>query len=195
MYKKSEETKKTILEATANLIIEKNIDEINVLDVSKRANVAVGLINYHFKTKETLLIKAIEYYIKKIICLENATVLQENNLPSDKLQISLLKYSDFLARNSKMCRLFYINTLNNQEQNETNELGYEYYLPILRDMFPLKSDNELIILIYPIVCTIQTLFLKAESNQKIINFDFYNESSRHELILSLINNYIKENKE
>ena len=51
------DSKETIMEAAISLIEEKGdcLEEITMREISKRAGVGLGLINYHFENKEKLI--------------------------------------------------------------------------------------------------------------------------------------------
>ena len=61
--------KEAIMEATISLINEKedHIEEITVRQISKRAGVGLGLINYHFENKEKLIEACVERIINGIV--------------------------------------------------------------------------------------------------------------------------------
>ena len=59
------DNKETIIQTTIALIEEKgeDLDKITVREISKKAGVGLGLVNYHFGNKN----KLIELYVERII--------------------------------------------------------------------------------------------------------------------------------
>ncbi|MDU4879985.1 MAG: TetR/AcrR family transcriptional regulator, partial [Clostridioides difficile] len=68
MKSNDKDARERIIEVTLNLLNEvDDIEEITVRKIAERANVGVGLINYHFKTKDNLLSTAIGDVMSNII--------------------------------------------------------------------------------------------------------------------------------
>lgn len=74
VYKKSIETKNSIIEATKKLILEKSWEEITVREIAKEANINNPLIYYYFNNKQeiadtayaTMALKCIDYSYKLV---------------------------------------------------------------------------------------------------------------------------------
>jgi AcrR family transcriptional regulator len=191
MYKKSIAAKENIMLAFIKLISKKDIEQISIHEIAKEAGVAVGLINYHFKTKENLFNMAIEYYIVKTIQDENKQLLVEKIEPKEQLKASLYGFADFLRRHEKISRLYIMNSLNQTKTFEMTQLGYDHYIPIARSIFKEKSDKEIFLIIYPIISTIQMMFLKRQEVKKAVDIDFLVEIDIHLIIDSLIDRALK----
>lgn len=186
MYRKSLSTKEKILLSATKLLNEKDIGQISIANVAKEAGVAVGLINYHFDTKEKLLYSAIEFYIIKMISKESESISSIDLEPKQQLFISLKGFGDFLANHSKICRLYYISNLEQENNPTILQIGYEYYIPILQKLYPDKSKKDLVFIIYPIVCAIQMMFLGSAHFKMVANMDFFCVENRHAMIKKLI---------
>lgn len=193
MYKKSIAAKENIMLALIKLIRKKDIEQISIHEIAKEAGVAVGLINYHFKTKENLLNMSIEYYIVKTIQEENKQLLVQELEPKEQLKASLYGFADFLRRHEKISRLYIMNSLNQTKTFEMTQLGYDHYNPIVRSIFKEKSDKEIFITIYPIISAIQMMFLKRLDVKKAVDIDFLVETDIHLIIDRLLDNALKLN--
>lgn len=186
MYQKSLSTKEKILMSAEKLLNEKDVWQISMADVAKEAGVAVGLINYHFNSKEKLIYCTIEFYILKIIAQDSESINSIDLNPKQQLLVSLKGFGDFLAVHSKMCRLYFINTLEKENKSSISKMGYEYYIPVLQKLYPDKSNEDLIFMIYPIVCSIQMMFLNSEPFKKVTGLDFFCVEDRHIMINKLV---------
>ena len=63
------DNKETIIQTTIALIEEKgeNLDTITIREISKRAGIGLGLVNYHFGNKEKLIELCVERIINRIV--------------------------------------------------------------------------------------------------------------------------------
>lgn len=192
MYQKSVATKEKILLSAARLLNEKDIVEISIADIAKEAGIAVGLINYHFQTKDRLFYAAIEFYIVQTITQESKSILSIGLEPRQQLMVSLKGFGDFLVKHAKMCRLYFINALGQEKKQTISQTGYEYYLPILQKLYPEKSNTDIVFMIYPIVCSIQMMFLNSDTFKAATSMDFFDTENRHAMIENLIHPILKD---
>jgi len=185
MYKKSSSTKEKIMLITAKQLNEKKVDQISIADIAKEAGVAVGLINYHFKTKENLFSAATEFFILQKISRESENIVSAG-LKAEKRMIASLKgYGDFLAEYSQMCRLYFMNAFG-KTNSDISQMGYEHYIPILREMYPNKTDIDLVFMIYPIVCAVQMMFLDNAPFKAATGLDFFCKKHRYRIIEKMV---------
>jgi len=190
MYSKSTTTKENIMLAVIKLLEHYDINEINISYIAKEADVAVGLINYHFKSKEKLFEMAIESYIVESIQKESIAITTFSLNPLEQLSASIKGYADFLARNRKIYRYFLLNHLAGNKESESTYLGYLYYMPILKEIKKDCEETDLIILIYQIVNSIQVTFLKNEILKDKTKLDFFCQEDREQLVDKLICNLL-----
>ncbi len=87
-----------ILEAAAELFVEKGIDRTTVRDISSRAGINLALMNYHFDTKENLCDAVFDMVLKK--STQNLVKILDGDLPlEDKLTKYVDAYFDLLWGN------------------------------------------------------------------------------------------------
>lgn len=190
MYSKSLSTKENIILTVIRLLELKDVDEISTSDIAKEAEVAVGLINYHFKSKENLLEVAIDYFINETIKKESSDISAMGLEPEEKLRNSIKGYSDFLARHRKMCRLFFLKSLTNDKPVESTKLGFEYYVPLLKELLNEDDESDIVIIIYQIINTVQISFLRNDMLKGATKLDFFSKEDRDKLVDKLISNVI-----
>jgi|GEM_PF-1471317 len=194
MYKKSSSTKEKIMLITAKQLNEKEADQISIADIAKEAGVAVGLINYHFQTKENLFSAATEFFILQKISQESKNVVSSGLKAEKRLLASLKGYGDFLAEYSRMCRLYFMNAFG-KANSDISQMGYEHYIPILRELYPNKTDADLVFIIYPIVCAVQMMFLDNAPFKAATGLDFFCKKYRCKIIEKMVSDCLRrENK-
>ena len=88
---KSENTKQKIIDATLGLLRETGkTDEVSVRKIVQKAGIkGVGIINYHFGTKDNLISEAVRYDTNQIIDRWDAIYETMKMPPIDKLKIML----------------------------------------------------------------------------------------------------------
>lgn len=93
--RKGKKTEIKILEAAAELFVEKGIDRTTVRDISSRAGINLALMNYHFDTKENLCDAVFDMVLKKNT--QNLVKILDSDLPlDDKISKYVGAYFDLL---------------------------------------------------------------------------------------------------
>ena len=87
--RKGQKTELKILNAAAELFVEKGIDRTTVRDISSRAGINLALMNYHFETKENLCDAVFDMVMKK--STEKLIKILDSDLA---LETKLKKYID-----------------------------------------------------------------------------------------------------
>jgi TetR/AcrR family transcriptional repressor of bet genes len=87
-----------LIEATIDVLAKKGYSELTLADVAKAAGLSVGIVNFHFETKQKLLVETL-----KSLAEEYRTNWQEalrNSGPSAAHKLAALLAADF---NEKIC--------------------------------------------------------------------------------------------
>jgi TetR/AcrR family transcriptional regulator len=87
--RKGKKTELKILNAAAELFVEKGIDRTTVRDISSRAGINLALMNYHFETKENLCDAVFDMVLRK--STEKLVKILDGDLA---LEAKLKKYVD-----------------------------------------------------------------------------------------------------
>ncbi|TGA98450.1 TetR/AcrR family transcriptional regulator [Sporolactobacillus shoreae] len=190
MYQKSTLTKNNIMLAVVNLLQDREVEQISIVDIAKEANVAVGLINYHFKSKEELFRLAVEYYIRKTITEESRNVTSLGLTPREQLAISIKGYADFIERHKRLSRYYLLYLLENVIDAESSNLGYDYYIPLLKELKKGCAEEDLVLYICQIIHPIQMMFLRNDIMKKAVKLDFSCKKDRDVIIEKLISNIV-----
>jgi Transcriptional regulator len=174
-----ENTKERMLDATIELICEgKKPSEITVADITEKAGVGNGMVNYHFQSKDNLMRAAVK---KSMDCtpeiLAEGMSFEQNAAPKEKITAALQRILDLVAENAEMSRIAMLDDLEN-ESNVPHIVGQsELFRSCLAELS--KNDTQQMRM-RQIAAEgfVNTLFLKAASNKRETGFDFYNKAQR-----------------
>ena len=136
MKSNDKDARERIIEVTLNLLNEvDDIEEITVRKIAERANVGVGLINYHFKTKDNLLSTAIGDVMSNIIAeLYDDSVYTLR--PIEDLKNLLKKLCDTGLHYEKVLPFVLNQCITNGDMQAELDI-----VPMLRKIFGNKKDE------------------------------------------------------
>lgn len=188
MNSKDTDAKKKIIKVTMDILNEVDEpDKITIRQIAERANVGVGLINYHFQSKENLLYKAVSDTMSELA--ENLQKSKNGEIknPIEKLKAMLKELVDFTMHYNKLSRILISHTM--QQGNMQVPL---YILPIIREIYgSAKNEIEIRIIALEIISTLQVIYISSKDFQLYTGMDISNKTQRDTLIDTIINNIIK----
>lgn len=191
MNSKEQATKQLIVDAAKTLLEEtEDIDKITVRQIAQRANVGIGLINYHFKSKDNLLSIAIGDRMAKIISNFSKSDSYAHLSPIQKLKSMLRELYALSDKKEKLMHFVLSNDI--MKGNMQTPL---HLIPLLKQIFADKKDDmELRILALQILYPIQVTGLNKETFYMYSGIDVSNAEQRNRFIDSLINNLCENHK-
>ena len=106
-------TRKKIIHAAIQIIEqEQNIDAVTVRKIAEKASIAVGLINYHFKSKSNLINISVREFINEVIAgWKKHTSSPETSDPVSVLKVMLQSTGKFLSDYPGISRISITNDL------------------------------------------------------------------------------------
>lgn len=181
------EARERILQATLKILEDaNNPDEITIRQIALQANVGVGLINYHFQSKENLLQAAVTYAGGEIADQWEGTLDSSIVDPLERLKSMLKLNADIAVNNRKFSAITIRYELLKGEM-----LPCQILLPVLREIFGAeKNDQELRMISFSLVSTLQLLFIRDRDFRKFAGIDILNHSQRDRWIDFLVDNHI-----
>lgn len=184
---KDKDARQRIIEVTLRILEEvDDIDKITVRQIAERAEVGVGLINYHFKTKDNLLSIAIGDTMSNIITeLSDYSVYTLDSVENLK---NLLKRLCDIGMHYDKVLPFIVNQciINGNMQAQLA------IIPILRNIFGDEKDEmSLRTIALQIILPIQMAALSPESFQLYSGTNIKVKHQRDNFIDILIENIIK----
>ncbi|MEL7657677.1 MAG: TetR/AcrR family transcriptional regulator [Bacillota bacterium] len=186
MNSKEQVTQQLIID-TAKALLEEtdDVEKITVRQIAERANVGIGLINYHFKSKDNLLSIAIGDTMAKIILDFSKSDSYADLSPIQKLNTMLKELYALSEQKEKLMRFIVSSDIMNGNMQTPLHL-----IPLLKQIFGDKKDDmELRILALQILYPIQVTGLNREAFYMYSGIDVSSEEQRSRFIDNLINNF------
>jgi len=185
------DAKERLIDVTIKMICEgKKPSEITVKQITEKAEVGNGMVNYHFQSKDNLVRLA----VKKVMncatkSLGKKIELKENEPPIERLTTILKEVVNFIANNSEISKIAILDDLESNQGNAHLLSSEESYNKCLKELY---GDNmhKLWIKNYLIAGYINYIFLKAENIKNEMGFDFYNKEDREKSIETLVEDLV-----
>lgn len=187
--------KQRLIDETIKMICEgKKPSEITVSDITKKAEVGNGMVNYHFQSKDNLIRIAVKKVMSCATNLLSEKMKIKESLPvKERLALILKECMDFIAENSEIAKIAILDNLENDEGESYLLSKEELYINCLKEIYK-EDDHKAWSKNYLIVSYLNYIFLKAENVKKEIGFDFYNKIERDNFIEKLVNDLINCSK-
>jgi AcrR family transcriptional regulator len=164
----------------------KKPSEITVKDITEKAEVGNGMVNYHFQSKDNLIRLAVKKVMNCATKLLGEKIKSEENKPPiERLTIILKEVVNFIAKNSEISKIAILDDLENNKETAHLLSSEESYNKCLKDMYG-DDMNKLWIKNYLIAGYINYIFLKAEKIKNETGFDFYSKEDREKAIENLV---------
>lgn len=186
--------KERIIEETTGLIIENDGDLslVTARKIADRADVALGLINYHFGNKDNLITECVERIIYKEI---RAFVPQEidfegNPIEADKLRLSkwAKQVFEFFYSNKSISKVSIIGDFQkNKVKSNSVDMQRGFMLALTSDMDESKKN----FIVFTLASVMQTAFLQDNMINARLGFDLDKKEDRERFIESVVEDLFK----
>jgi len=189
MKQKDLATKERIVAATISLITEyKNVSEIPISSIAERAGVGIGLINYHFQTKDNLINQCVQQVIGELYgSFAEISGELAHLQPVEKLKSLIKIITAFMIKNPELSRISTLTDLTRGKENDNSDHIMRAYYPLIREAFGgTKNEKEQKVILQVLVSTIQVAFLRRAVNEQVSGFNFFDEEQRNEFIDILV---------
>lgn len=183
--KKQDEARTAIINAAQALIetSDGNVQEITTRMIAEKANVGIGLINYHFQTKERLIELCVQNMIHHVTGEFEPKL--EQNASDERLLLDNLKLvGDFLAGNPSVSQISIIGDLSKPSKDDNTMRTVSGLNRLLGE----KNEgytSEQKLKIFALVSTMQTAFLRRDLTGELLGFDF-NVKEERDLFLEIL---------
>ncbi len=186
------DTKKRIVTATIEVMRESaDLEQVTVRRIAERAGVGVGLVNYHFQTKDNLIDQSVRLFIGSIIGGWQEQVPAGLEDPATRLRVMLQSASDFLADYPRISRLSVLADLRRPDAVDNTMQTVSGVLPFLQQRFPTVEPEHLSLVALEVVMCMQGAFLRADMLRTSVGFDFHDPRQRHEWVDSLLDRALR----
>jgi len=186
-----ETTKQRMINATKELICQgKMPSEITVADITERASVGNGMVNYHFQSKDNLVREAVrnvtactkKHFPEKLGAFETAPAEQ-------RLAILLKEVLDFFSQNAEISKIAILDNLENDEGIPHLLSDVTAFNDCLDELYQEETHKRWM-KNYVIVGFLNHIFLKAKLIKKETGFDFYDKLERDIAVDNFIKDFI-----
>lgn len=179
--KKSQEAREKIIKATIELIEESagNIDEITTRTIAEKAGVGIGLINYHFQTKENLVELCVQQIIRNVISQFKPKAGQE--LKGVELLAGVVKMvADFLAENPAVSQISILGDYKSPKMLDNTMKTVKGFCSSLKEYD--DSDRDKTLLMFVLASVLQAMFLRRDMSGELFGYEFQDKSQRDSFI-------------
>lgn len=182
-----QDTRQSIIDIAKVLLDEiDDIERITVRQIAQRAGVGIGLINYHFKSKNNLLSIAIGDIMTNTIRNFTKADTYSELKPVAKLKAMLNELYTLAGNNEKLIQ--FILTREIMDGNMQTPL---YLVPLLKEIYGnRKDDMQLRIIALQILYPIQITGLNVAAFHLYSGIDLYSAEQRNRFIDTIIDNLL-----
>ena len=181
-----------IIQTTTQLIREReDISEITVREIAVLSEVGIGLVNYHFQTKENLIDICVLRIVSQFI--DEIERLYENleMSPIDKLKYVFKAKCAFIVKNPIISKTSMILDLNSAAIDDNTHQASKIHYRVLKELYgDRKTDSELFVILHIMMSSIQVAFLRNNVLKIHTDIDFYDETQRDSFIDDVIDRVV-----
>jgi len=184
--------KERILQAATELLIEKQVSaQITTRQIAERAGVGIGLINYHYQSKDALLMEA----YNRVFLAETLHWLDDRQAPQVdpllRLKMMVQHTAEIALKNLAMAQVSLSYDLIKGRMETPTML-----LPLLRQITAGKTDElSLRLMALALVSTLQAVMLRKEAFESYLGIDLEDPQQRQQMLDTLIEKIVLPKKE
>lgn len=187
----SEKSKEHIIEVATQLIEEYDgeSEQITSRMIAQKAGVGLGLINYHFGSKEKLITTCVQRIIGRVITEINFS--KEYATDKERLTAWATTVFDFLFEHRAISRISILGDFHDYNEDSNTVLTQNGFLLALKTEI---KDEQKAILVFTLTSAMQAAFLGNETVNTLLGFDLSQESGRHGYIKKLVDLLFEDNR-
>ncbi len=180
---KNANVKNRIIAATTELIEQHNgnMKVITARMIAAKADVGLGLINYHFGSKENLITECVQCIIGKVVTKFQMT--KEYKTAKERLTACATYVFDFLFDNPAISRVSILGDFHNYTENSNSVLTQQGFLLSLKNSM---SNEDKSMFVFILTTAMQTAFLGSETVKQLLGYDFTKPGDRAAYINKLV---------
>ncbi|MBB2183777.1 TetR/AcrR family transcriptional regulator [Lachnospiraceae bacterium MD1] len=178
-----------IITVTTELIIESqgDLSQVTARKIANKAEVGLGLIHYHFESKDQLITECVQRIIYKEIrsFVPQNTEYSDNPIEADKQRLTYWakQVFEFFYANKSISRVSILGDLRN---NLTSSNSVDMQRGLLRALTSDIDDAKKKFMIFSLTSIMQAAFLQDNAVKNRLGFDFTKQNDRELFINSVI---------
>lgn len=187
--KNSTEVKEIIIKSTIELIEQSNgdIKKITSRSIAEKSGIALGLINYHFESKEKLIALCVQRIINNVLMRfapDKVDYVKDDGLTDKERLISFAKQTyDFLFANYSLVKISILSDFASyqpQSNSALTQIGFRF---ALRENIP--EDRKKLIA-FSLTSIMQTAFLAGENSEAIVGYNLMDKEQRDRFVFDTV---------
>ena len=181
--------KELLIDQTIALIKESDgqPESITARAIAQRSGVALGLINYHFGSKDNLLAECSNKIINDLLCSMKPDLLKaEDDGLSDRERLTgyAKQTFEYLFANRAIVKLSILSDFRSYSTDSNSALTQIGFQMALRGDIPEKSKH---LIAFCLASSMQAAFLAADDSKKITGYDLKTRAGRSSFIENTVN--------
>lgn len=175
---KTKNIKEHIMDVTTQLIQESDgdINQITIRRIAERAQVGLGLINYHFGSKDKLILECIQKIINNVVhCFTPEEKVYGENDDKYRLANWAKQVYDFLFENRVISMMSILGDMQDYRA-ACNSVNTQIGLALALDNFTDNKQKRM--LVFTLTSIMQVAFLLGEYSKEVIGYDLYKKEER-----------------
>jgi len=189
--KNMNDVKENIISVTTELIEQSNgnIKNITARAIAEKAGVGLGLINYHFGSKDNLVATCVQRIIGKVIMGFST----EKEYANDKERVTAwaIYVFDFLFEHPAISRISILGDLQNYTIKCNSVYSQKgFMLALTKDI----EDKDKPLLSFILTAAMQTAFLSGTAAKELLGYDFMKQTDRIAFIKKLVTTIFDDNR-
>lgn len=172
-----DKVKEKIINTTTKLIEENGGDlkPVTARIISSRCGVALGLINYHFGSKDKLIEVCVQRIVNRILFCFYSSENIRADYDEERLVKQAVGVMDFFFENKAIARVFILSDLKNYTPKTNSTASVTAFAASIKTTADKRKRR---ILAFILVSALQTAFLTGESSSEIIGYDLNDKLQR-----------------
>ena len=186
----NDEAKESIIQAAIGLIevSDGNIRNITARSIADKSGVSLGLINYHFGSKDNLIAICCSRIINKTLVSmspENIDYTKDDGLTDKERLTSFAKQTfEFIYKNDSTVKLSVLSDLQDYSPDCNSALTQKGFLLALRRDMPESQKKHIA---FSLVSIMQSAFLAGDNAKEITGYDLKTAKQRAQFISDTVN--------
>ena len=181
--------KELLIDQTIALIKESDgkQESITARAIAQRSGVALGLINYHFGSKDNLLAECSNKIINDLLSsMKPGLMKAEDDGLSDRERLTgyAKQTFEYLFANRAIVKMSILSDFSSYRADSNSALTQKGFQMALRGDIPDKSKR---LIAFSLASSMQTAFLAADESKKITGYDLNTRKGRSSFIEDTVN--------
>ncbi len=189
------DAKEAIIQAAIDLINEKGEDmnTITVREICRKANVGLGLVNYHFGNKDRLIELCVERMVSDIVDIFRSIQEKTAQLSAfERLEYLGNMTFTFLFEHFAVSRTSILSDMRTPKEDDNTHKTYLAYLPLMSACRPDWDKETLERKTFCLISVMQQSFLRHDVIRRLYGIDLTVPEERKAYHMSILHDILGE---